>query len=126
MALGHIGSKMDTPTRLNAPLDGNVIERHCLSSANPVTLPVVFSQNPALLGFMCPEARVVDRYLQNKNLLSAKKKLCSNLVENLQNYAHLRGQTKGSKIRGKMGTKWSSRDGPKGHQRTASRCNLPQ
>ena len=36
----------------------------------------------------------------------------------------LRRQTKGSKIRGKIGTKWDRRDWPKGHQPTASRCDL--
>ena len=36
----------------------------------------------------------------------------------------LRGEGKGSKIRGKMGIKWDTRDGPNGHQPTASRCDL--
>jgi hypothetical protein len=35
-----------------------------------------------------------------------------------------RGETKGSKIKGKMGVKWDSRDGLDGHQRTASRCDF--
>jgi hypothetical protein len=37
---------------------------------------------------------------------------------------YLRGETKGSKIKGKMGVKWDSRDGLDGHQPTASRCDL--
>ena len=37
----------------------------------------------------------------------------------------LRGETKGSKIGGKMGVKWDSRDGSNGHQPIASRCDLP-
>ena len=40
--------------------------------------------------------------------------------------ADLRGETKGSKIEGKRGIKWDNRDGPSGHQPTASRCDLPQ
>ena len=36
----------------------------------------------------------------------------------------LRGETKGSKIKGKMGVKWDSRDGLDGHQPTASRCDF--
>jgi phosphoserine aminotransferase len=36
----------------------------------------------------------------------------------------LRGETKGSKIKGKMEVKWDSRDGLDGHQPTASRCDF--
>ena len=36
----------------------------------------------------------------------------------------LRRQTKLSKMKGKMGTKWESLDGPNGRQPTASRCDL--
>jgi hypothetical protein len=36
----------------------------------------------------------------------------------------LRGETKGSKIKGKMGVKWDSRDGLDGHQRTASKMRF--
>ena len=36
----------------------------------------------------------------------------------------LRRQTKGSKNRGKMGTKGDSRDGASGHQPTSSRCDF--
>ena len=46
------------------------------------------------------------------------------LSEELAKTGNLRGETKGSKILGKIGIKWDSRDGPKGHQPTASRCDL--
>ena len=36
----------------------------------------------------------------------------------------LRGGTKGSKLGGKMGLEWDSRDGPNGHQPAASVCDL--
>ena len=36
----------------------------------------------------------------------------------------LRRETKGSKIKGKMGVKWDSREGLDGHQPTASRCDF--
>ena len=35
----------------------------------------------------------------------------------------LRGETKGSKNRRKLEIKWDTRDGPNGHQPTASRCD---
>ena len=38
----------------------------------------------------------------------------------------LRGETRGSKIRGEVGTKWDSRDGPHGHQAAVSGYDLPR
>ena len=37
----------------------------------------------------------------------------------------LRRRSRGSKIRGKVGRRWDSRDGPNGYQPPASCCDLP-